>query len=108
MHFTSVEARRLLESTEADDVSLEKHSINDQRRPFLGVEVGVGKLKEVFTHTRLSTRHGTLRRRVQGRTGGDCEPEFTCSRECEQVIQSISDDANHKPGEPHGVSGGAV
>src|SRR5262249_16708163 len=56
MHFATVQASRLLEAAEADDAPLEIHSIDDQKHPFLGVEVNIGKLKQVFTHTRLSTR----------------------------------------------------
>jgi Domain of unknown function (DUF4365) len=97
MHFSRVVARRLLEASAAADVPLEIHSIDDQRRPFLGIDVQVGRVKQIFTHTRISTRRATLKRRIESIQSGDCKVEFTCSQQCEMVVQLMRDEAARFP-----------
>jgi hypothetical protein len=90
--------KRLLQSPKGIGVPLEICPIEDQRHPFLGMEVNIGKIKHCFTETTLATRPATLRARLARSKCKNFSVEFTCSTTCEMVVQAVPQETTEKAG----------
>jgi hypothetical protein len=82
--------RQILADTTAA-VPLVESPVEDQKLPFIGQEISVGKLEHHFTHTNLASDRKMLGELLARRTIGHVRLEFTTATECEHVFRSATD-----------------
>ena len=89
LHPPRAGVKRLLANAKNVGGPLEICPIEDQREPFLGIDVNVGKIKHIWTKTKLATRLATLKARLAHRGRKSIPVEFAALPTCEYVIQAV-------------------
>jgi hypothetical protein len=89
LHPSHAGVKRLLGNPNDGGSRLEICPVDEQQQPFLGILVNVGKIKHIYTETKLATRVATLTARLARSRSTSIPVKFTCLPTCEYVMQAV-------------------